>query len=134
MEKIQLIHPEGKKAPAMDPTRYAVLRSSFLACLAQLQPAPFQELLQAVAADLEKQQVKIDGRKLEWHLFWYHWTWNPGRRSAGTGGCFPDQVFVGLNRLRTAVEDRKKARQVTAGLFYKEKYQAFAADAGAYTC
>lgn len=54
MEKIQLTHPEGKKAVSMDMIKYEALKSSFLACLKRKQVAPFQELLSDVEEDLKK--------------------------------------------------------------------------------
>ena len=69
MEKIQLIHPEGKKAVSMDRAKYEALRTSFLSSLKAMKTANFQELLLAVEKDLTKRKVKVEG-KLEWNLFW----------------------------------------------------------------
>ncbi len=69
MEKIQLTHPEGKKAISMDKVKYEALKTSFLACLKKKKVAPFQELLLDVENDLKKRKVKVEG-KLEWNLFW----------------------------------------------------------------
>lgn len=69
MERIQLRHPEGKKAPTMDKTKYDTLRASFLACLKKQQNAPFDALLAAVDTNLKQTGRSIDG-KLEWNLFW----------------------------------------------------------------
>jgi hypothetical protein len=68
VEKIQLTHPEGKKAIAMDKQKYDALRISFLACLKKKKVAPFEELVLAVKKDLEKKKITIVG-KLEWNLF-----------------------------------------------------------------
>ena len=69
MEKIQLTHPEGKKAVSMDKIKYEALKTSFLYCLKIKKVAPFQELLSDVETDLKKRKVKMEG-KLEWNLFW----------------------------------------------------------------
>lgn len=69
MEKIQLRHPEQKKAPAMEKSKYDTLRGSFLACLRKRQQVPFQELLDAVDTDLKQTGRNISG-KPEWNLFW----------------------------------------------------------------
>ncbi len=69
MEKIQLTHPEGKKAISMDKIKYEALKTLFLACLKKRKVAPFQELLLDVENDLKKRKVKVEG-KLEWNLFW----------------------------------------------------------------
>ena len=54
MEKIQLTHPEGKKAISMDKVKYEALKTSFLACLKKRKVAPFQKLLADVENDLKK--------------------------------------------------------------------------------
>jgi hypothetical protein len=69
MSKIQLTHPEGKKAPTMDAGKYDTLSVSFLTCLKKLKKAPFQQLLEAVEQDLKKKHTSVEG-KLEWNLFW----------------------------------------------------------------
>lgn len=68
-ERIQLIHPEGKKAPTMERTKYEALKTAFLTCLKAKKVAPFQELLFDVQCDLKTRRVKVEG-KLEWNLFW----------------------------------------------------------------
>ena len=69
MEKIQLTHPQGKKAVSMDKLKYEALKTSFLACLTLKKVAPFQELLADVENDLKNRKVKVEG-KLSWNLFW----------------------------------------------------------------
>jgi len=69
MDKIQLVHPEGKKAISMDKIKYNILKASLLDCLKIKQPLSFTELLHEVAQDLVKKNLKVQG-KLEWNLFW----------------------------------------------------------------
>jgi hypothetical protein len=69
MEKVQLQHPEGKKAISMDKNKYDALKSSFVACLKAQKLAPFKELLSAVTTDLENKKTTIKG-VIEWNLFW----------------------------------------------------------------
>ena len=69
MEKIQLVHPEGKKAILMDKVKYDALKTSFIKCLGVKKSAPFDELLSDVTADLEDKGLKIQG-VLQWNLFW----------------------------------------------------------------
>jgi predicted transcriptional regulator len=68
VEKIQLTHPEGKKAIAMDKQKYDALRTSFLVCLKKKKVAPFDDLALAVKKDLEKKKIIIEGN-LAWNLF-----------------------------------------------------------------
>ena len=69
MEKVQLQHPDGKKAISMDKNKYDALKSSFVECLKMKKKAPFKELLPAVTADLENKKTAIKG-VIEWNLFW----------------------------------------------------------------
>jgi hypothetical protein len=69
MEKIQLKHPEGKKAISMNKDKYEALKNSFIACLKAKKGAQFKELLSDVTDDLKKENIKIDG-VIEWNLFW----------------------------------------------------------------
>jgi hypothetical protein len=69
MEKIQLLHPEKKKAISMDRVKYGLLKDSFLGCLKLKKHGSFKELSQDVEKDLRKRRNKIQG-KLEWSLFW----------------------------------------------------------------
>ena len=69
MEKIALIHPEGKNGVAMNKDKYETLKVSFLSCLQKKKVATFDELLAGVEKDLKKRKQKIEG-KLQWNLFW----------------------------------------------------------------
>ena len=69
MEKVQLKHPEGKKAISMEKAKYDALKSSFIDCLKAKRIAPFDELLADVTADLQNKKIKIKG-VIQWNLFW----------------------------------------------------------------
>lgn len=69
MEKVQLIHPEGKKAPTMDKAKYDMLREAFLVCLQKLPESSFDALANAVDLHLKKTGQTLHG-KPEWNLFW----------------------------------------------------------------
>ncbi len=69
MERIQLLHPEGKKAPTMELAKYDTLKTSLFACLKTKKVANFQELVADVDIDLLSRKIKFQG-KLEWNLFW----------------------------------------------------------------
>jgi hypothetical protein len=69
MEKVQLIHPEGKKAISMDKIKYDALKSAFIECLKAQKAAPFDELLLCVKAGLDSKKTEIKG-VLQWNLFW----------------------------------------------------------------
>jgi len=69
MEKIQSVHPAGKKAVSMDKDKYEALKNSFIKCLKIRKKASFKELLVDVAADLQRENIRING-VIERNLFW----------------------------------------------------------------
>jgi hypothetical protein len=69
MEKIQLKHPEGKKAISMDPVKYEVLKSAMVKFLSSHQECTHDEIYQAVVKDFKETQVKFEG-SVEWNLEW----------------------------------------------------------------
>jgi DNA-directed RNA polymerase alpha subunit len=69
MEKITLIHPQGKNGVSMDKIKYETLSASFLSCLKKKKVATFDELLAELETDLKKRSQTIEG-KLQWNLFW----------------------------------------------------------------
>jgi len=69
MDKIQLIHPDNKKAISMGRLKYDTLKDSFLTCLKKRKKGSFAALLEEVEKDLNRRKKKIEG-KLEWNLFW----------------------------------------------------------------
>ena len=69
MDKVQLVHPEGKQAIAMDRQKYELLQGALLDCLKSRQPQIWTELVPAVEEQLKKKKNTVQG-KLEWNLFW----------------------------------------------------------------
>ena len=68
MEKIQLKHPEGKKAISMDKNKYDALKSAFIECL-ENKKASFDELLPCVKTAIASKKTEIKG-VVQWNLFW----------------------------------------------------------------
>lgn len=69
MDKIQLIHPENKKAISMDRVKFDTLKDSCMICLKKIKQGSFKDLLAEVEKDLKHRNKKVAG-KLEWNLFW----------------------------------------------------------------
>jgi len=69
MEKVQLKHPEGKKAISMEKAKYDALKTSFINCLKARKSATFDMLLSDVKADLQSKNIQLKG-VLQWNLFW----------------------------------------------------------------
>lgn len=68
-QKIQLTHPEGKKAVSMAQGKYNTLKKALLDSLKRDGTLTHTEIGQAVAAELNRKQVKFDGN-VNWHLEW----------------------------------------------------------------
>jgi hypothetical protein len=69
MDKIQLIHPAGKKAISMDRKKYNTLKDLLLYSLQNTDQASFKDLLAGAEKQLKQRKIKLEG-KLEWNLFW----------------------------------------------------------------
>lgn len=67
--KIQLQHPEGKKAVSMDPDKYRILKEALINILKTRGEATHDEILQAVNDEFNKNCTKFEG-SVEWHLEW----------------------------------------------------------------
>jgi hypothetical protein len=68
-QKIQLIHPAGKKAVSIDKGKYDVLKKAIINYLKTNGKSTHAEILQAIAEDFKKNKTKFEG-SVEWHLEW----------------------------------------------------------------
>jgi len=68
-QKIQLIHPAGKKAVSIDKRKYDVLKKAIINCLKKKGELTNSELLQSVTEDFKNGKTKFEG-SLAWHLEW----------------------------------------------------------------
>jgi hypothetical protein len=68
-EKIQLKHPEGKKAISMDPDKYEVLKSALIKFLSKHPESTHDQIYQAVVLGFKETKVKFEG-SIEWNLEW----------------------------------------------------------------
>jgi hypothetical protein len=66
-QKIQLKHPEGKKAISMDKGKYSVIEKSLLICLKGKAAATHKEILNGITEDFNKNKLKFEG-SIEWHM------------------------------------------------------------------
>jgi len=67
--KIQLQHPEGKKAVSMDQNKYDVLKNAILNTLRVKGELTHKEMLKAVTEDFKTNRVKFKG-SVEWNMEW----------------------------------------------------------------
>jgi hypothetical protein len=66
-QKIQLLHPAGKKAVRMDVDRYTVIKKSLLNSLKRNRELTHTEILEAMIDDFKKHKIKFEG-SLEWYM------------------------------------------------------------------
>ena len=66
-EKIQLLHPGGKKAVRMSTEKYETLRKAIIECLTKKGALTHTELLQSVNEYLLQKKIKFDG-SVEWYM------------------------------------------------------------------
>jgi hypothetical protein len=68
MDKLQLQHPQGKKAISMSKEKYDAIKQALLQFL-KGREASFAEIENAVADHFKKNKIKFEG-SLPWHLEW----------------------------------------------------------------
>lgn len=65
-EKVQLLHPEGKKLARIDKEKYDVIRKAILQALKK-GPLRHKELLEAVLSHFKKNNIRFEGA-VEWYM------------------------------------------------------------------
>lgn len=68
-QKIQLKHPEGKKAVTMNKSKYDVLKNVILNHLKKKGELTHVELLDAITEEFKKNKIKFEG-SIQWHMEW----------------------------------------------------------------
>lgn len=67
--KIQLMHPQGKKAVRMDKGKYELLKAEILNYLNENSEGSFSEIVQSVAENFKNKNLRFGG-SLKWYLEW----------------------------------------------------------------
>jgi len=68
-QKIQLIHPKGKKAVSIEKGKYDLLKKEVLSTLKKNGESSHAEILNAITEDFKRDKIKFEG-SLEWYLEW----------------------------------------------------------------
>ena len=68
-QKIQLIHPDGKKAVSIGKEKYDLLRKGVIDSLKSNGKSTHAEILHAITEDFKKDKIKFEG-SINWHLEW----------------------------------------------------------------
>jgi hypothetical protein len=66
-QKIQLLHPAGKKAVSMDIKKYTIIKKALLNSLKQNRELSHTEILRAIMQDFKKHKIKFEG-SVEWYM------------------------------------------------------------------
>jgi hypothetical protein len=68
-QKIELIHPAGKKAIRMDKSKYDTIKKSLIAFLEKNGATTHKEMFNGILADFKKKNIAFKG-SVEWHMEW----------------------------------------------------------------
>ena len=68
-QKIQLIHPDGKKAVSIDKQKYDVLKKAIISSLNINGQSTHSEILNSISEDFKRYKIRFEG-SLEWYLEW----------------------------------------------------------------
>lgn len=68
-QKIQLKHPQGKKAIKMYKTKYEILKKALLEHLNQKGESTHTEIWKTTAENFKKKKINFEG-SIQWHMEW----------------------------------------------------------------
>lgn len=68
-QKIQLKHPQGKKAVSINKGKYDLLTKEMIQYLTEKKDGTFSELLKSIFQSLKDKKIIFDG-SLNWYLEW----------------------------------------------------------------
>jgi hypothetical protein len=68
-QKIELMHPAGKKAIRMDCAKYDLIKKSLILFLQKNCAATHKEIFNGILHDFKKNKITFDG-SVEWHMEW----------------------------------------------------------------
>lgn len=68
-QKIQLLHPSGKKAISVSKGKYDLIKPVIISMLQSKGASTHEEILRYISDDLKKNNIRFEG-SLEWYLEW----------------------------------------------------------------
>lgn len=92
-QKIQLKHPEGKKAVSMPKAKYDVLKKAFLNYLKKNGGSTHTEIWHAVAQDFKMNKIKFEG-SIQWHMEWVKLDLEANKIIERVKGVFPQKYVL----------------------------------------
>ena len=67
--KIQLLHPQGKKAVSISRDKYDLLRAGVLDYFSKNENGTFSDISKSIAQELKKRKIRFSG-SMDWYLEW----------------------------------------------------------------
>lgn len=92
-QKVQLKHPQGKKAISMSKEKYNLLKSGFLKYLRPNGQATFSNISRAIEKDFKTNGTKFQG-SLPWYLEWVKLDLEARRIIKRVAGTSPQQYEI----------------------------------------
>jgi hypothetical protein len=68
-QKIQLLHPDGRKAVSIDQAKYDLLKKAIMNSLKTNGESSYSEILQLITENFKENKINFEG-SLEWYLEW----------------------------------------------------------------
>ncbi len=68
-QKIQLKHPQGKKAVSISKDKYELLKTEIVKYIAKNHDGTFSDISKSIAQHFKEKNIKFDG-SLNWYLEW----------------------------------------------------------------
>jgi len=87
-KKLQLKHPQGKKAVSMNKDRYDLLKKAILFCLKSKKNITFPDLLNGVEAYIKTSGQTFQG-SIPWHMEWVKLDLEAGKVIERSSGASP---------------------------------------------
>lgn len=92
-QKIQLMHPAGKKAVRIDKEKYDLLRKSIAICLKTNGESTHEEISQRITEDFKKNKIHFEG-SLDWYLEWVKLDMEARKEIKRSSGKSPARFIV----------------------------------------
>ena len=92
-QKIELKHPEEKKAVSMNKEKYDTLKTAFLNQLKKKGESTYTEIWKTVADDFKKNKIKFEG-SVQWHMEWVKLDLEANKIIERVGGTSPQKYTI----------------------------------------
>lgn len=91
--KIQLKHPNGKRAISIEKSKYDALKMALLDCLKSEGGVTHTEMFQAITKNFDQNNIPFEG-SVEWYMQWVKLDLEARKQIKKTGGKSPIKYVV----------------------------------------